>query len=816
MSSGSRLPREEFVNEPEIDPPIGSVLRAATSLTNMDTRQQKIVLFSIISISIGSCILGFLSMFAISQSSLSMMSRLNRDSSTDQAFITEEIFARISRKDLGENLEFFAEKPHPAGEDQDKDLANWIRKLFEDILRMDQVTTHTYKVLLSYPQDDNKVEVMNGNTAVFEAQLTEDSVKNNGDSNIIQAFNAYSAEGDIDDPAPLYVNYASLEDFKTLAKKNIDVKKILIARYGKVPVAEKVRLAEKYEAKGLILFGDPEEVAQDGTSSSEVYPSKDQWWLPGSGVIRESAFLSNGDPQTPNWPSLQEVHKVSGENLTDSLPKIPVQSIGYEDAKMIMEYLGGNDLSSNDYQGWTGGLGIDYKLGGSPMKDSLRLHLQTTNELVKKDIQNVVGIIRGHVEPDRYVIIGNHRDSMVYGAIDPSSGTSVMVHIATAIIETMRSYGWRPRRTLVFVSFSGSEFGHIGAQEWLEEHLPKLKNRVVSYINIDGCVSGHAIDATASVPLKKVIVEALKNVPDPINYNDYERTYYDFWKDQKVLTYICILWILFNVIILQTNEPYVNHLGYNGDYIPFAYQAGIPSMDIRFTNIDQNISRTYPTHGTGYDSLKYYKTIDPDFRFLETCSQFLVYLIRQLSDSLLLPFDVMEYSNVLREALDGIEKYSETRVEQLPASSNTNAEFKDYLRDNDVSLDLLDRAIDGFKEVSKVWNQTLETVDKTNPILIRMLNDQMMQLEKAFLSPAGLPLQKTTNHVIFSTKNLGSNDYGKATFPGIVNLLEEFNQLQTEDERKKWTGWEDLRRHVTEIYVCILQASSLLKPHHDI
>ena len=86
--------------------------------------------------------------------------------------------------------------------------------------------------------------------------------------------------------------------------------------------------------------------------------------------------MSNGDPQTPNWPSLQEVHKVSGENLTDSLPKIPVQSIGYEDAKMIMEYLGGNDLSSNDYQGWTGGLGIDYKLGGSPMKDSLRLHLR--------------------------------------------------------------------------------------------------------------------------------------------------------------------------------------------------------------------------------------------------------------------------------------------------------------------------------------------------------------------------------------------------------------------------------------------------------
>ena len=157
MSSGSRLPREEFVNEPEEDPPIGSVLRAATSLTNMDTRQQKIVLFSIVSISIGSCILGFLSMFAISQSSLSMMSRLNRDSSTDEYFITEEIFSRISRKDLEENLKFFALKEHPAGGEQDKELADTIKKLFER-LKMDQVTTDTYKVKLSYPKNNgNKV-----------------------------------------------------------------------------------------------------------------------------------------------------------------------------------------------------------------------------------------------------------------------------------------------------------------------------------------------------------------------------------------------------------------------------------------------------------------------------------------------------------------------------------------------------------------------------------------------------------------------------------------------------------------------------------
>ena len=90
------------------------------------------------------------------------------------------------------------------------------------------------------------------------------------------------------------------------------------------------------------------------------------------------------------------------------------------------------------------------------MPNSYRLRLETTNELVEEKLQNVVGIIKGHVEPDRYVIVGNHRDSLVYGAVDPSAGTAVMVHIAAAISETMRAFGWRPRRTLILVSFSGN------------------------------------------------------------------------------------------------------------------------------------------------------------------------------------------------------------------------------------------------------------------------------------------------------------------------------------------------------------------------
>ena len=34
---------------------------------------------------------------------------------------------------------------------------------------------------------------------------------------------------------------------------------------------------------------------------------------------------------------------------------------------------------------------------------------------------------------DRYVMIGNHRDSWIFGAADPSSGTSIMMEIARVL-----------------------------------------------------------------------------------------------------------------------------------------------------------------------------------------------------------------------------------------------------------------------------------------------------------------------------------------------------------------------------------------------
>ena len=53
-------------------------------------------------------------------------------------------------------------------------------------------------------------------------------------------------------------------------------------------------------------------------------------------------------------------------------------------------------------------------------------------------IKNVVGTIRGAVEPDRYVIIGTHRDAWVHGTADALTGTAAMIEIMTAMSKTMK------------------------------------------------------------------------------------------------------------------------------------------------------------------------------------------------------------------------------------------------------------------------------------------------------------------------------------------------------------------------------------------
>ena len=145
------------------------------------------------------------------------------------------------------------------------------------------------------------------------------------------------------------------------------------------------------------------------------------------------------------------------------MPKIEAQVIGYKIAEELFGLLvETSDLSPQD---WHGQLNARYSFGGA-LKDNKTITLNVFNQQNVSEIHNVLGVISGSSEPDRYVIIGNHRDSWTFGAMDPSLGTAVMLEVARMLCELRRTTQWRPKRSIIFQSWSAEEYGENSIYYW--------------------------------------------------------------------------------------------------------------------------------------------------------------------------------------------------------------------------------------------------------------------------------------------------------------------------------------------------------------
>ena len=93
--------------------------------------------------------------------------------------------------------------------------------------------------------------------------------------------------------------------------------------------------------------------------------------------------------------------------------------------------------------------------------------------------------------------------------------------------ELRRVYHWVPKRSVLFQSWSGEEYGLIGSTEWVEEFEKKLSANSVIYINLDVSVYGNfSYEATAS-PL---LYDMLYNITKMLDIGDGSKeTVFDRW-----------------------------------------------------------------------------------------------------------------------------------------------------------------------------------------------------------------------------------------------------------------------------------------------
>lgn len=374
---------------------------------------------------------------------------------------TSQLLLRnIQGENIRRNLRRLTRKPHTAGTDNNHRVALWIRDQWR-AQGLEDVHFAEYDVLLSHPADldkPNTVELIGaGGGLIFRSigQSPPLIPEEQSDYGANLTYNAYSASGTATGHL-VYANYGTKDDFEYLDSKNIDLHgRIVIIRYDKIWRGAKVSAAQRRGAVGVILYSDPADVCGNSTSDGTTYPHTS--YMPKGGVQLGTLLNFDGDPLTPLYPAVD--YTVRSKDMPDLLkeqvvPSIPVQPISYADAYPFLSRLRGQPVPP----GWQGGLNFTYRIDqGSGPDWKVRLTVRANTTTGK--IRNVIGFIEGRREPDRYVIVGNHFDAWIYGAIDPNSGTATMLEMSRAFMRLVNETAWRPLRTIVFCGKS-SFFWH--------------------------------------------------------------------------------------------------------------------------------------------------------------------------------------------------------------------------------------------------------------------------------------------------------------------------------------------------------------------
>ncbi|XP_008777140.1 probable glutamate carboxypeptidase VP8 [Phoenix dactylifera] len=621
--------------------------------------------------------------------------------------------------------------PHLAGTPSAAPVAAYV------LSRLRRAGLHTftrdYTPLLSYPAAASLSLLRPDGTLLKPLSLAEPA---DPTAAVVPPYHAYAPSGAALAPA-VYVNYGREEDYRALDRLGVRVRGcVAIARRGEGYRGGVVARAAGRGAAAVLIFGDPS-----------------------GGVERGMVRLGGvGDPLTPGWAATAAAGGGGGERLgvddeevRRRFPKIPSMPVSAAVAAEILRTLGGPRVPPD----WRGGPSQDETAVG-PGPTLVNFTYKEDRKLAT--IQNVFGIIRGNEEPDRYVILGNHRDAWTFGAVDPNSGTAALLDVARRYGTLLRS-GWRPRRTIILCSWDAEEFGMIGSTEWVEQNLGILSSKAVVYLNVDCAVQGPGFFASATPQLDKLLVEVTKQIKDP----DLEgKTVYHTW-------------------VARNNGISIERLARtDSDFSAFLHHAGVPAIDLYY-------GKEFSGYHTALDSYDWMeKHGDPMFHRHVAIAEIWGLLGLHLADDPVLPFDYLSYAAQLQE-----------HTNELNAFLNGG----EFLKPVNASIHELTVVANEASEEGKRL-QEQETLEGFAALKRRAFNDRLMLAERSFLEAEGLKRRGWFKHLLYSPPE----DYESniTFFPGIVDAIAQARKAAEE-------GQMGIQHEIWRVARAIQRAASVLR-----
>ena len=644
-----------------------------------------------------------------------------------QLQIEEAFFKQINTTSFKTHLKKLTERPHVVGSEANAEVQRYMGEVMQRAGF--EVTQYPYDLYLPNKPGSSLIEIVTPSRAVLNQK--EDIIPGDSfseDPELWKGWNAFSGSGDVTAEV-VYANYGRVEDFEMLQELGVDVKgKIVLARYGGNFRGFKAKFAEANGAAGLIIFTDPED---SGYTKGLVYPEGPYY---NESTIQRGSLLTTdftGDPLTPFEPALpldgkKKIKRMSPDQA--QLHTIPVTPVAYGEAKKILGQMRGRAVPRS----WQGGLPFTYRLEGGA---SLTVRLKVDQKIDFVRAANVVGMLKGSEAPDEWIILGCHFDAWGFGATDPNSGTAMLLSLSETLGK-LKKQGYAPKRSILIGHWDAEEHGVIGSSEWVEQLRDQLNAKGVVYMNFDGGVSGKSFSASAAPTLKKLMIETSKKVRYP--YTD--QSLFEFWKKDT------------------QSEPSIGNLGGGSDHIAFYMHAGVPSLSGGAGGPN--------LYHSNYDSFQFYEQfVDPEFQMGPMVEHMAGLMALRMANAELIPYNLNRYADDLK----------------LHFTNATN-KIKGYDQ-NFEGFNSSTAAIRSLEATSKILTTQLQSFLGEGNISkkdLRTLNQQLIALEKSFLSEQGMYFGKWYKSLYASSDPFSG--YAAWILPGLEYEI----ALKSSDRLEEW------------------------------
>ncbi|XP_044903639.1 transferrin receptor protein 2 isoform X3 [Felis catus] len=525
----------------------------------------------------------------------------------------------------------------------------------------------------------------------------------------------YSATGNATGEL-VYAHYGRPEDLQDLRARGVEpAGRLLLVRLGEISFAQKVASAQDFGARGVLIYPDSADFSQD--------PHK--LGLSSHRAVYGHVHLGTGDPYTPGFPSFNQTQFPPVQS--SGLPNIPAQPISADIASLLLRKLQGPVAP----QEWQGHLPVSpYRLGPGP-----GLHLGVNNHRVSTPISNIFGCIEGRSEPDHYVVIGAQRDAWGPGAAKSAVGTAILLELVRTFSSMLSPCsqptllpGFRPRRSLLFISWDGGDFGSVGSTEWLEGYLSVLHLKAVVYVSLDNAVLGDdKFQAKTSPLLISLIENILKQVDSP---NHSGQTLYEQ--------------VMFNNH--SWDAEVIQPLPMDSSAYSFTAFAGVPAVEFSFMEDGQ----AYPFLHTKDDT---YENLHRVLRgrlpaVAQAVAQLAGQLLIRLSHDHLLPLDFGRYGDVVLKHIGSLN------------------EFSGDLKARGLTLQWVYSARGDYIRAAEKLRKEIYSSEESDERLMRMYNVRIMRVEFYFLSQYVSPADSPFRHIF-----LGHGDHTLDALLDHVRLL---------------------------------------------